>query len=93
MTTRRVLTGTMVAFVVCVACNQSPPPSPPPATSLPRSAASTDGGPIRADVFKIVHERSGNLLTVSLNTDLPDAAVLIVSVSRSYFEKGSNDEL
>ena len=40
----------------------------------------------------IQHKFADNNLSVSLNTDLPDDTVLIMSVSRSYWEKGSSEE-
>ena len=39
--------------------------------------------------FKLVTKVTGSTLDLSLDTDLPDNAVVIVSVSRSYLEKGN----
>lgn len=49
-------------------------------------------GQITCDVFEINSELNKETLSVSLNTDLPDNAVLMVSISRSYWEVGSSDE-
>jgi len=40
--------------------------------------------------FKLVTKVTGSTLDLSLDTDLPDNAVIMVSVSRSYLEKGNN---
>ena len=47
---------------------------------------------IVCDKFKILYRLNGNLLELSLNTDLPDHIALTVSVSRSCFEKVSAKE-
>jgi hypothetical protein len=47
---------------------------------------------LTCDRFRIVHNLRGNTLTVSLDTDLPDFADVVVSVSRSYFERGDTEE-
>lgn len=49
-------------------------------------------GQITCDVFDIESKLNGKNLLVSLNTDLPDNTVLMFSISRSYWEKGSSDE-
>lgn len=47
---------------------------------------------VTCDVFDIQYKFADKNLSVSLDTDLPDETVLIMSVSRSYWEKGSSDE-
>ncbi len=47
---------------------------------------------VTCDVFDIQYKLDGKNLSVSLDTDLPDDTVLIISVSRSYWEKGSSEE-
>lgn len=37
--------------------------------------------------FKLVTNVTGNMLDLSVDTDLPDNTVIMISVSRSYFEK------
>ena len=41
--------------------------------------------------FKLVTNVTGFTLDLSVNTDLPDNTVVMVSVSRSYLEKGNSD--
>jgi len=41
--------------------------------------------------FKLVTKATDSTLNLSVNTDLPDNAVVMVSVSRSYLEKGNSD--
>ncbi len=53
------------------------------------AAASAD---VVCDKFDMKWKVSGNTLDLSLDTDLPDNTVLMVSVSRSYFEKGNTSE-
>ena len=47
---------------------------------------------ITCNKFKIASAVHGNSLDLSLNTDLPDNTVLMVTVSRSYYEKGNSAE-
>tara|TARA_R110002124_G_scaffold284345_1_gene461447 strand:- start:136 stop:942 length:807 start_codon:yes stop_codon:yes gene_type:complete len=47
---------------------------------------------VTCDVFDINSELNKETLSLSLNTDLPDNTVLMVSISRSYWEEGSSDE-
>jgi hypothetical protein len=49
-------------------------------------------GQITCDVFEIDSELNGKNLSVSLNTDLPDNTILMVSISRSYWEEGNLSE-
>ena len=44
------------------------------------------------DKFDMKWKVSGDSLELSLDTDLPDNTVLMVGVSRSYFEKGNTSE-
>ncbi len=44
------------------------------------------------DKFDMKYKVSGKTMELSLDTDLPDNSVLMVSVSRSYFEKGNTSE-
>jgi hypothetical protein len=46
---------------------------------------------IVCDEFTLVTEVDGESLDLAVETDLPDNAVLMVSVSRSYLEVGSSD--
>lgn len=41
--------------------------------------------------FEIQWELKGANLFLAINTDLPDAAVISVSISRIYYEVGKND--
>jgi hypothetical protein len=62
------------------------------------SCACGDSGGVTApakvvcDRFKILHQVSGSVLKLSLDTDLPDFTQVMVSVSRSYLKTGSTDE-
>jgi len=46
---------------------------------------------VRCDRFEIIHSLTGHTLTVKLDTDLPDDTIVMVGVSRSYFEKGDTN--
>lgn len=52
----------------------------------------TSNAQITCDVFDINYELNSNELLVSLETDLPDNTILMVSISRSYWEKGNASE-
>jgi len=47
---------------------------------------------VTCNVFDIQYKLTDKNLSVSLNTDLPDDTVLRISVSRSYWEKGTSEE-
>lgn len=44
----------------------------------------------RCDRFNVQSVLSGDELTISLDTDCPDFSEIMVSVSRTYYERGSN---
>lgn len=60
-----------------------------------KSKSNPDGlsnsGKIRCEKFDIKHSISGEKLTFSIDTDLPDFTTLMVSVRRSYKEKGDDN--
>ena len=47
---------------------------------------------IRCDRFEVKAALDGTDLTVVLDTDCPDFAQIMVSVSRSYYQEGSDEE-
>ncbi len=47
---------------------------------------------IVTDTFDVRYDLRDRQLTVALDTDLGDAAIVMVSVSRSYWKQGSNEE-
>jgi len=47
---------------------------------------------IECDKFELVANVIGSTLALSVDTDLPDTAIVMVSVSRSYWEKGNTAE-
>ncbi len=51
----------------------------------------TANGQVVCNEFTLVTEVTGSTLELSVNTDLPDNTVVMVSVSRSYLEKGNPD--
>lgn len=53
--------------------------------------SSTNETKIVCDKFKLVTKFTGSTLDFSIDTDLPDNTVVIVTVSRSYLEKGNSD--
>lgn len=53
--------------------------------------ASIADAQVVCDKFKIVARLTGSALSFSLDTDLPDNTVVMVSVSRSYFKTGKTD--
>jgi hypothetical protein len=54
------------------------------------SIAANSNAQIVCDQFKIVAKLTGDTLDLSLNTDLPDNAVIFITVSRDYLEKGNS---
>lgn len=48
-------------------------------------------GQLVSDTFEIRHQWEGDTLLISVRSDLPDAAALMVSVDRFYWESGSPD--
>ncbi len=55
----------------------------------PAESTSTIETQIVCDKFELVTKVTGSTLDFSIDTDLPDNAVVMVSVSRSYLEKGN----
>jgi hypothetical protein len=53
--------------------------------------ASTADAQVVCNKFKLVTKVKGSTLDLSVDTDLPDNTVVMVSVSRSYLEKGNPD--
>lgn len=51
-----------------------------------------DGDRIVADTFAVRHDFRDDRLTMVLDTDMGDAATVMVSVSRNYRQRGSNEE-
>ena len=54
------------------------------------SIAANLNAQIVCNQFKIVTKLTGDTLDLSLNTDLPDNAVIFITVSRGYSEKGNS---
>jgi hypothetical protein len=90
MCNRRVLPTLAFGLLFAIGCSTSDQPAAK-AASPPLPAVNM--GSIKSDRFVIVQSLRGDTLTVSLDTDLPDFTEVMVSVSRSYFEKNSTDEL
>lgn len=53
------------------------------------TTSATTGAELRCDRFHVRAVRDGDQLTVSLDTDCPDFTVIMISVYRSYYQKGS----
>ena len=58
----------------------------------PREAPSETETQIVCDKFNLVTKVTGSTLDLSVDTDLPDNTVVMVTVSRSYLEKGNPAE-
>jgi len=54
--------------------------------------ASTADAQIVCNKFNLVTKVTGSILDLSVDTDLPNNTVVMVRVSRSYWEKGNRDE-
>lgn len=54
-------------------------------------AGSVSSGVI-CNKFNVNAKRTGSTLHISLSTDLPDDTIIMVSISRSYWEKGKETE-
>lgn len=74
-----------VVVLALVGCSGSPD-AKQTASSTPSSLS------IVSNRFAAVVNREGDVLNVSLDTDLPDYAEVMVTVQRSDFEKGSDEE-
>lgn len=70
-------------------CNQASDATKQPKPSQSTSATTTQ---IVCDKFTIVHSLKGDTLSVSVDTDLPDFTEVMVSVSRSFFDKKDPEE-
>ncbi len=57
----------------------------------PVEASSATETQIVCDKFELVTKVTGSTLDLSIDTDLPDSTVIMVSVSRTYWEKGNSD--
>lgn len=101
MTTIRTVTVSVFAVVVLAGCG-SPEPEARSLTAVEAPAA-VDLTPqpqafriidnqIVTDTFDVRHDLRDGKLTMALGTDLGDAAKLMVSVSRSYWKHGSDEE-
>jgi len=69
--------------------------APPPPTAEPvqkPGAFRIIDNQIVTDTFDVRYDLRDRQLTVALDTDLGDAATLMVSVSRSYWQQGSDEE-
>lgn len=85
-----------------VARPQASPPAPPvgdvrpdahPKLSVsPATPSQSAPSSVTCNRFRVVKALRGDSLTLSLDTDLPDFTVVMATVSRSYFEKGSAEE-
>jgi hypothetical protein len=83
-----------VCLVTLGGCSTSDKPSAQNATTHAAADLGRASGaqPIKVDKFEILHSLEGDMLTASLDTDLPDFTDLMVSISRSYFEKNDTEE-
>lgn len=92
---RRVLPTLALGLLMVGGCSTSDRPASQDTSPLfpdGKVEPPSNEGLIKSDKFAIVHSLQGDTLTVSVDTDLPDFTDVMVSVSRSYFEKNSNDE-
>jgi len=60
--------------------------------SQPVEMSSETETQIVCDIFELITNVTGSTLSLSVETDLPDYAVVMVGVSRTYKEKGSPDK-
>ena len=77
-------------LVLTNGCGGAPTPEPV-ATVEPTPELSPDGQGIVCDRFEFRWELDGTDLLLAIDTDLPDEGGLSVSVSRTYYEVGSDD--
>ena len=57
-----------------------------------RTDAQNATGNVVCNRFEALAKRTGDTLTLSLDTDLPDFTDVMVSVSRAYYKRGSSVE-
>ena len=97
----RYLIVSVLALSVLAGCGSPEPESASPAAEgiPPTAELAREPGSFRiidnqivTDTFDARYDLRDRQLTVALDTDLGDAARLMVSVSRSYWEQGSNEE-
>ena len=96
----RYLIVSVLALSVLAGCGSPEPESASPAAEEipPTAELAREPGSFRiidnqivTDTFDARYDLRDRQLTVALDTDLGDAARLMVSVSRSYWEQGSNE--
>jgi hypothetical protein len=92
---RRAIPGSMLVLLAAVSCQ--------PAPDSPAAERAAAGGPARAgriladgtilaDTFEVRYHLRGDTLTVVLETDLPDATLLDVHLSRTYRRNGGGED-
>ena len=92
----------IAGLVVLIGCGSSEPPETESTASEDTARTTemtTEPRPFRitnnqivTDTFDVRYDLRDGRLAVALDTDLGDAAKLMVSVSRSYWEQGSDEE-
>jgi hypothetical protein len=93
--------GLVLVLLAAGACRPAPDPPTTEApaapgggdASRPRAGRILPDGTVLADTFEVRYQRRGDTLTVVLETDLPDATLLDVHLSRTYRRSGSAEEL
>jgi len=88
-------------MVLLIGCCSSEPETgtPPTEQTVLRAEVTSEPRPFRiinnqivTDIFDVRCDLRDDRMTIVLDTDLGDAAILMVSVSRSYWEHGSDEE-
>ena len=95
-TTRILQRGCLVILVGSVllgfcGCAESPTKAEPPPGAQSSAAVPQQGTAVVCNKFDIVANLQGTTLDIRLDTDLPDFTEIMVSVSRSYREKGNTE--
>jgi hypothetical protein len=88
----RIIPGLLLVLLAAAACQPAPDSPATDAGGSARAGRILADGTIIADTFEVRYHRRGETLTVVLETDLPDQAVLNVQLSRTYRRNGTSED-
>lgn len=86
----------LILLIACTSNQQEPTKKAEQQEEKPIEAVKPQAKPVKqekihCEKFELIQTIEGDILKLSLNTDLPDFTDIMVSVSRSYKEKGDSE--